>query len=48
LSVAFRKFGEESIQFLGKKISIETSDKKTYSGTLIGINEKLDIIRFRN
>jgi hypothetical protein len=42
LSVAFRKFGEESIQFLGKKISIETSDKKTYSGTLIGINEKLD------
>jgi hypothetical protein len=37
LSVAFRKFGEESIQFLGKKISIETSDKKTYSGTLIGI-----------
>jgi small nuclear ribonucleoprotein (snRNP)-like protein len=44
LSVAFRKFGEESIQFLGKKISIETSDKKTYSGTLIGINEKLDII----
>ena len=44
MSVAFRKFGEESIQFLGKKISIETSDKKTYSGTLIGINEKLDII----
>jgi small nuclear ribonucleoprotein (snRNP)-like protein len=44
LSVAFRKFGEESIQFLGKKVSIETSDKKTYSGTLIGINERLDII----
>ena len=44
MSVAFRKFGEESIQFLGKKVSIETSDKKTYSGTLIGINEKLDVI----
>jgi small nuclear ribonucleoprotein (snRNP)-like protein len=44
LSVAFRKFGEESIQFLGKKVSIETSDKKTYGGTLIGINEKLDVI----
>ena len=44
MSVAFRKFGEESIQFLGKKVSIETSDKKTYSGTLIGINERLDII----
>ena len=44
MSVAFRKFGEESIQFLGKKVSIETSDKKTYGGTLIGINEKLDVI----
>ena len=44
MSIAFRKFGEESIQFLGKKVSIETSDKKTYDGTLIGINEKLDVI----
>ena len=44
MSVAFRKFGEESIQFLRKKVSIETSDKKTYGGTLIGINEKLDVI----
>ena len=44
MSIAFRKFGEESIQFLVKNVSIETSDKKTYSGTLIGINERLDII----
>jgi small nuclear ribonucleoprotein (snRNP)-like protein len=44
LSIAFRIFGEESIQFLGKKVSIETSDKKTYDGTLIGINERLDVI----
>ena len=44
MSVAFRKFGEESIQFLGKKVCIETSDKKIYDGTLIGINEKLDVI----
>ncbi len=44
MSVAFRKFGEESIQFIGKKVSIETSDNKAYNGTLIGINEKLDVI----
>jgi small nuclear ribonucleoprotein (snRNP)-like protein len=44
LSIAFRKFGEESIQFIGKKVSIEISDNKTYNGTLIGINEKLDVI----
>ncbi|HET9805831.1 MAG TPA: Lsm family RNA-binding protein [Nitrososphaeraceae archaeon] len=44
MSIAFRKFGEESILFLGKKVSIETSDKKIYDGTLIGINEKLDVI----
>lgn len=39
-----RKFAEESVQFLGKKVSIETSDNKTYSGTLIGLNEKFDLI----
>ena len=44
MSVAFKKFGEESIKKKKKKVSIETSDKKTYGGTLIGINEKLDVI----
>ncbi|MDR4511749.1 MAG: Lsm family RNA-binding protein [Nitrososphaeraceae archaeon] len=44
MSIAFRKFGEECIQFLGKKISIETSDGKTYVGTLNGINERLDVV----
>ena len=39
-----RKFGEETLQFLGKKVSIETSDNKVYSGTLAGIDEKLDIV----
>ena len=39
-----RKFAEESVQFLGKKVSIETSDNKTYSGILTGLNEKLDLI----
>lgn len=39
-----RKFAEESVQFLGKKVSIETSDNKTYSGILAGLNEKFDLI----
>jgi small nuclear ribonucleoprotein (snRNP)-like protein len=39
-----RKFAEESVQFLGKKVSIETSDNKTYSGILTGLNEKFDLI----
>ena len=38
------KFGEETLQFLGKKVSIETSDQKVYNGTLTGIDEKLDVI----
>jgi len=43
-SVVTRKFGEEILQFLGKKVSIETSDQKVYNGTLTGIDEKLDIV----
>ena len=43
-AVVTRKFGEEALQFLGKKVSIETSDNKVYSGTLAGIDEKLDIV----
>jgi small nuclear ribonucleoprotein (snRNP)-like protein len=43
-AVITRKFGEETLQFLGKKVSIETSDQKVYNGTLTGIDEKLDVI----
>jgi small nuclear ribonucleoprotein (snRNP)-like protein len=42
-AVLTRKFGEETVQFLGKKVSVETSDQKTYNGTLTGIDEKLDL-----
>ena len=35
-AVLTRKFGEETVQFLGKKVSVETSDQKTYNGTLTG------------
>src|ERR687892_517432 len=43
-AVILRRFGEETVQFLGKKVSIETSDQKTYSGTLTGIDERLDVV----
>jgi small nuclear ribonucleoprotein (snRNP)-like protein len=43
-AVIARKFGEETLQFLSKKVSVETSDNKVYNGTLAGINEKLDVV----
>lgn len=43
-AVITRKFVEEMLQFLGKKVSIETSDQKVYNGTLTGISEKLDVV----
>ena len=43
-AVISRRFGEETLQFLGKKVSIETSDHKIYNGTLSGIDEKLDVV----
>jgi len=43
-AVVIRKFGEETLHFLGKKVSVETSDNKVYNATLAGINEKLDVV----
>jgi small nuclear ribonucleoprotein (snRNP)-like protein len=43
-TVLVRKFGEEAVQFLGKKVSVETSDQRVYKGTLTGIGERLDLI----
>lgn len=43
-AIISRKFAEESIQFLGKKVSVETSDNKNYSGVLVGFSEKFDLI----
>ena len=39
-----RKFGEEMVQFLGKKVAVETADQKVYNGILTGIDEKLDVV----
>jgi small nuclear ribonucleoprotein (snRNP)-like protein len=43
-AVITRRFGEEILQFIGKKVSVETSDQKIYNGILVGIDEKLDVV----
>ncbi|MCS4537773.1 MAG: Lsm family RNA-binding protein [Thaumarchaeota archaeon] len=43
-SIMFRKFGEELIGMVGKKIIALTSDGKVYQGVLLGIDEKLNVI----
>jgi small nuclear ribonucleoprotein (snRNP)-like protein len=43
-SLAFRRFGEEMLAVIGKRVLIVTSDGKEYQGDLIGIDEKLDLI----
>ena len=43
-AVVTRKFGEEALHFLGKKVSVETSDHEVYNATLAGIDERLDVV----
>jgi len=43
-SIMFRKFGEELIGMVGKKVIALTSDGKVYQGVLLGIDEKLNVI----
>jgi small nuclear ribonucleoprotein (snRNP)-like protein len=43
-ALTIRKFYEEILQFVGKKVLIETSYDKNYSGTLSAIDEKLDTV----
>jgi small nuclear ribonucleoprotein (snRNP)-like protein len=43
-SVIFRKFGEELVVFLGRNVVVVTEDLKEYSGTLVGIDEKLNLV----
>jgi small nuclear ribonucleoprotein (snRNP)-like protein len=43
-ALTIRKFYEEILQFVGKKVSIVTSYDKNYNGTLIAIDERLDTV----
>lgn len=39
-----RKYNEEMLQFVGKKVSVETSDQKNYDGVMAAIDEKLNVV----
>ena len=41
---ASRRFGEEILAFVGKRVSVETSEGRVYEATLVGIDEKLGIL----
>ena len=41
---ASRRFGEEILAFVGKRVSVETSEGRVYIATLAGIDEKLGIL----
>jgi small nuclear ribonucleoprotein (snRNP)-like protein len=39
-----RKFNEEMLQFVGKKVSVETSDQKNYDGVMAAMDDKLNVV----
>ena len=43
-ALTIRKFYEEILQFVGKKVSIATSYDKNYNGTLSAVDERLDTV----
>lgn len=43
-SMVFRRFGEEVASFVGKSVSVETKDAKTYTGRLAAIDERLNLV----
>jgi len=43
-ALTIRKFYEEILQFVGKKVSVETTYEKNYNGTLSAIDEKLNTV----
>lgn len=40
----FRKFGEELNSFVGKPVSILTTDGKEYGGLILGVDERLNLV----
>jgi small nuclear ribonucleoprotein (snRNP)-like protein len=42
--VVFRKFGEELSGFIGRAVVIETAEGKQYTGQLLALDEKLNLI----
>jgi small nuclear ribonucleoprotein (snRNP)-like protein len=42
--VIFRKFGEELNAFLGRHVVVVSAEGKEYSGQLMGVDEKLNLV----
>jgi small nuclear ribonucleoprotein (snRNP)-like protein len=43
-TLTFRRFGEELNAFVGKSVSVTTTDGKEYGGILTGVDENLSMI----
>ncbi|MFQ6011037.1 MAG: Lsm family RNA-binding protein [Nitrososphaerales archaeon] len=40
----YRRFTEEVVTFIGKRVAVETSDKRSIQGVLVGVGERMDLI----
>lgn len=43
-NIGNRRFAEELVAMVGRKVSVTTGDGKQYSGDLLGVDERLDLI----
>jgi small nuclear ribonucleoprotein (snRNP)-like protein len=43
-SIMFRRFGEELNAFLGRHVAVVTAEGKEYTGQLVGVDERLNIV----
>lgn len=43
-AIGTRKFTEELLGMVGRKVSVSTTEGKHYSGDLLGVDEKLDLV----
>ena len=43
-SFVFRKFGEELNAFVGKPVTVITTEGKEYSGVILGIDESMNLV----
>ncbi len=44
MSIVFRKFGDELNGFVGRTVVVLTADSKEYTGTLVGVDDKLNLV----
>ncbi|MDG6997835.1 MAG: Lsm family RNA-binding protein [Nitrososphaerota archaeon] len=43
-NIGNRRFAEELVAMVGRKVNVTTADGKQYSGDLLGVDEKLNLI----